>query len=358
MAVVVFFLALFAAMTLATEAYAQGAEIPIYQAPSEDDPLYATDLDHFREPVWVTEVPDSVLSGLEKYGFLEVKLGSVLTTTWDITVTLPVTAWIPVEATYEVVTPEDLRLKAIETISETIASTVETLDARTYASFTMGEIRLLNETGMYSIPGYAVEVLKEWGEVLQFDFLALIPKWNAAGSSADPASTPATTGNPPVDPAKAPAKATPVPAPTPSPPPAAKASAIVALKYDETGGVKLVVGQSKLVAEYLRLESPISQSALESAVAQIQLEADKAKVTRHEGSTLTLAQDQAWLVWCSNATAVDPPADVSLVHELTLLAGDTFGRIWIQVPFAEDVPLRSDDTWSGCSAQFWAVAVH
>lgn len=129
------------------------------------------------------------------------------------------------------------------------------------------------------------------------------------------------------------------------------------LKYDETGGVVLAPGQKQLIALYLRLPAPISQNALEGAVAKIQQEAAAAKAMVFEGLNLKLDQRQAWLVWCSNATAVDPPADVSLVHEVTLLDPATVGRVWIQVPFAEGVPLRTDDTWTGCSGDFWAVAV-
>lgn len=136
------------------------------------------------------------------------------------------------------------------------------------------------------------------------------------------------------------------------------ADGIVELKYDETGGTNLTSGQSKLIALYLRLKAPISQGALEGAVAKIQQEAATTKAATFEGTTLTLDQRQAWLVWCSNASQVDPPADVSLVHEVTLLDPKTVGRTWIQVPFANGVPLRSDDTWTGCSEKFWAVAVH
>lgn len=130
------------------------------------------------------------------------------------------------------------------------------------------------------------------------------------------------------------------------------------LKYDETGGVNLAPGQKQLIATYLRLPAPISQAALEAPVAKIQAEAATAKATVFEGTTLTLDQRVAWLVWCSDATQVDPPADVSLVHEVSLLDPKTLGRVWIQVPFAQGVPLRSDDTWTGCNGQFWAVAVH
>ena len=111
------------------------------------------------------------------------------------------------------------------------------------------------------------------------------------------------------------------------------------------------------VAEYLRLESPISQQTLESAVAAIQQEAANVQAETYEGATLTLNQNQAWFVWCSNGTEVDPPADVSIIHEQSLLADGTVGQVWIQIPFADGVPLRSDDTWQGCES-FWAVKVH
>ena len=125
------------------------------------------------------------------------------------------------------------------------------------------------------------------------------------------------------------------------------------LKYDETGGTALVPGQKQLIALYLRLPAPISQAALEAAVAKIQQEAVAANATTFEGLTLKLDQKVAWLVWCSDATKVDPPADVSLVHEITLLAKATVGRVWIQVPFAEGVPLRSEYLTDVC--KIWAT---
>lgn len=147
--------------------------------------------------------------------------------------------------------------------------------------------------------------------------------------------------------------------PTPMPtPPAFQASVMSAsLNYDESNNDPLSVGQNQLIALYLRLPAPIMQSDLENAISQIQQEAAAVNATVFEGSTLTLDQSVAWLVWCSDATFVDPPADVSLVHEITLLDSTTVGRVWVQVPFAEGVPLRSDDTWVGCNA-FWAVLVH
>lgn len=132
------------------------------------------------------------------------------------------------------------------------------------------------------------------------------------------------------------------------------------LNYDETNADALVPGQKQLIALYLRIPAPISQTQLEYAVSQIQTEAVAANAVTFQNSTLTLDQHQAWLVWCSDATQVDPPADVSLVHEITLLATNTVGRVWIQVPFAQGVPLRTDDTWKGCNSPtgFWSVAVH
>lgn len=144
------------------------------------------------------------------------------------------------------------------------------------------------------------------------------------------------------------------------PPPAAPSgsTANTSLNYDETNADALVPGQSQLIAVYLRIAAPITQGQLENAVSAIQQEAAAANATTFQGSSLTLDQHRAWLVWCSDSTNVDPPADVSLVHEITLLASNTLGRVWIQVPFADGVPLRSDDTWTGCNGTFWAVAVH
>ncbi len=130
------------------------------------------------------------------------------------------------------------------------------------------------------------------------------------------------------------------------------------LNFDETGGDALSLGQSQIAAAYLRIDAPISQGALEAAAASIQREAAAAGVPQFSSATLVLDQNVAWLVYCQNATVVDPPADVSLVHEVSLLAPGTTARFWIQVPFAEGVPLRSDDTWVGCDTNFLAVSVY
>lgn len=152
---------------------------------------------------------------------------------------------------------------------------------------------------------------------------------------------------------------TPTVAPT-QPSVAVQPNRFVVLNYDESNSDPLTPGQTQLIALYLRIPAPISQASLEAAISQIQLEAAATNTTTLQGPFLKLDQNQAWLVWCSDATQVDPPADVSLVHEVTLLASNTLGRVWIQVPFAAGVPLRSDDTWIGCNSPsgFWAVAVH
>lgn len=153
-------------------------------------------------------------------------------------------------------------------------------------------------------------------------------------------------------PTNAPASAT-----APANTPAAPANTTVSLKYDETGGTELTPGQTTLIATYLRMTAPIAQSNLEQAVGQIQQEAANAKAEVHEGTTLKLDQRVAWFVWCPNSTEVNPPADVSDILD-KLLANETLGKVWIQVPFAEGVPLRNDDTWQGCPGKFWAVALH
>jgi len=133
----------------------------------------------------------------------------------------------------------------------------------------------------------------------------------------------------------------------------------VSLNYDETNGDPLTTGQMQLIARYLRIAPPISQASLEAAISQIQQEAVATHATTLEGPILKLNQRHAWLVWCSDARKVDPPSDVSVVHEETLLAPETHGRVWIQIPFADGVPPRVDDTWKGCTETgFWAVAVH
>jgi hypothetical protein len=148
------------------------------------------------------------------------------------------------------------------------------------------------------------------------------------------------------------------PANPPNPVPAASAPA-ASLKYDETGGVTLTTGQTRLVADYLReaMAASGTQAAMEKAIASIQIEAANAKATTAQGKTLKLDQRVAWLVWCSDSTNADFPTDTSDVFD-KIRQGP--GKVWIQVPFATGVPLRSKDTFSGCNAPsgFWAVRVH
>lgn len=130
------------------------------------------------------------------------------------------------------------------------------------------------------------------------------------------------------------------------------------LNYDESNADPLTSGQTRLIALYLRdaEAAGTTQAAMEAAIVAIQQEAAASNATVMQGSTLTLPQRVAWLVWCSNAQSVDYPADISDVFDL-LPQGP--GRVWIQVPFAEGVPLRSKDTFSGCTGgDFWAVRVH
>ena len=134
-------------------------------------------------------------------------------------------------------------------------------------------------------------------------------------------------------------------------------ASFVSLKYDETDGENVATGQTRLIAFYLRdaQAAGATQEAMEQAAAAIQQEADTVEASVFEGNTLQLDEHWAWLVWCSNADGVNPPADVSDVFDM-LPQGPA--RFWIQVPFAEGVPLRSDNTWTGCADGFWAVTVH
>lgn len=140
--------------------------------------------------------------------------------------------------------------------------------------------------------------------------------------------------------------------------PAASAPAgpFVSLKYDESGEF-MPEGQTRLIALYLRdaQAAGSSQEAMEKAISLIQQEASTVEATVFEGTTLTLDQHQAWMVWCSNSEGINPPSDVSDVFD-NMPTGP--GKVWIQVPFGENVPLRSDDAWTGCADGFWAVAVN
>lgn len=155
---------------------------------------------------------------------------------------------------------------------------------------------------------------------------------------------------------------TPEPQPTPYvppvPTPVAPPAEVGSLNYDETNGDPLTPGQTRLIALYLRDAEAVgtTQAAMEQAVSLIQQEAAAVNATVQQAASLTLDQRVAWFVWCSNASAADFPADVSDVFD-KLPQGP--GRVWIQVPFAEGVPLRSKDTFSGCTGgDFWAVRVH
>ncbi|MBI5126957.1 hypothetical protein HZA76_00685 [Candidatus Roizmanbacteria bacterium] len=99
----------------------------------------------------------------------------------------------------------------------------------------------------------------------------------------------------------------------------------------------------------------VTQAEMEACVVSTQQMAANANATVFEGSELTLDSYQAWYVWCSDATTVDAPTDVSMVFD-HLPTGP--GRIWIQNVFDPNVPARSDDTWTGCNGKFWATAVH
>lgn len=144
----------------------------------------------------------------------------------------------------------------------------------------------------------------------------------------------------------------------PAPAVPAAQTTYVSLNYDETNGDPLTPGQSQLIAIYLRVAmgSNGTQTAMEAAISFIQNEAQVVHATVKEGDTLTLPRDHAWLVWCSNATQVNAPTDVSDVFG-QLRTGA--GKVWIVVPFAAGVPWPSANTFSGCTgARFWSVAIH
>lgn len=134
-------------------------------------------------------------------------------------------------------------------------------------------------------------------------------------------------------------------------------TAYVSLNYDETNGDPLTPGQSQLIAIYLRaaMGSNGTQSAMEAAISSIQREAQAANATVREGNTFVPPRDHSWLVWCSNASGVTEPTDVSDVFG-THRTGP--GKVWVVVPFAAGVPLPTLNTFSNCGGSFWAVAVH
>lgn len=168
-------------------------------------------------------------------------------------------------------------------------------------------------------------------------------------TTVPPTPVPATPTQPAVQQPAAPA-----PEPTAVPPTTIQ---FTSLNYDETNLDRLTTGQRQLVALYFReaMKAGSTQAAIEAAIKEIQQDAAAAKATTFEGATLKLDQHWAWLVWCSDASGVDYPTDTSDVFD-KLAQGP--GRVWIQVPFASGVPLRTKDSFSGCNGKFWAVAIH
>lgn len=159
-------------------------------------------------------------------------------------------------------------------------------------------------------------------------------------------------------PGYAPTGATPMPGATSVAP-----SGIVGLTYDRNTpdclnkannpADPLVAGQTTYLAYYLctAIEAGTTQDAVEKAIAEIQKEAAGVGANIWEGQSVTIPEWQAVLVWCSNASGVVTPNDVSYPIDEQHPAA---GQVYELPPIGGGVNARS---FSGCEAGFWAVAV-
>jgi len=79
------------------------------------------------------------------------------------------------------------------------------------------------------------------------------------------------------------------------------------------------------------------------------------------GTSVTIPQGQAALVWCPNTTEVVAPSEVDFPLDLnrsTEVEYDSpygLGNIFVLQPLSESSTAR---TFSGCPEEFWAVAVY
>lgn len=139
--------------------------------------------------------------------------------------------------------------------------------------------------------------------------------------------------------------------------PTAAPAANNVLKYDETNGISLPKGQTKLIALYLRdaMAAEGTQSAMEKAVSLIQKEAASVGAETGHGKTFTPDRSHAWLVWHSNANQVTQiPTDVSDVMGSHRKGA---GKVWIVVPFADGVPRPVKNTFSCTEGEFYWAAI-
>jgi len=147
-------------------------------------------------------------------------------------------------------------------------------------------------------------------------------------------------------------------------PAAPKKSLFPSLSYDDSDDPNcldasndptdpLAVGQSTYVAFYIctAIQQGNTQSAVEDAIVKIQQDAASVGAQTWSGSSVTIPEFQAAVVWCSNATNVVVPndTDTPLGNQHSAL-----GEIYVIHEIGGGINGR---TFSGCQAGFWAVAV-
>lgn len=108
-----------------------------------------------------------------------------------------------------------------------------------------------------------------------------------------------------------------------------------------------------LVKDVVQNPSQVSQTQLENAVRQIQIETARLRIWNLESNSLDLPQENWWLVWCSMVTSKynnGIPAGWYYLFEQQL---PTFGQLYVISPTAESRHLDSCNSPKG----WWGVVI-
>lgn len=108
-----------------------------------------------------------------------------------------------------------------------------------------------------------------------------------------------------------------------------------------------------LVKDVVQNPSQVSQTQLENAVRQIQVETARLGIWNLESNSLDLPQENWWLVWCSMVTSKynnGIPAGWYYLFEQQL---PTFGQLYVISPTAESRHLDSCNSPKG----WWGVVI-
>jgi hypothetical protein len=142
-------------------------------------------------------------------------------------------------------------------------------------------------------------------------------------------------------------------------------STAIAVGYDEQGA-GLIAGQTELVAVIVRrIQAGVwgakndteAQKVFAVEIPNIQQQASAAHATVLEGEPLVLPFQNTWLIWCSNASNWDTPADTTFPLKARHKG---LGQIAIWAPDShyDKPPDPSLRTVSGCQGgKNWAVAL-